>query len=42
MGQEREELQSQLTSLQSTMSTLKLTNQRLSDELRKLQEQIQV
>jgi predicted nuclease with TOPRIM domain len=40
MGQEREELQSQVTYLQSTISTLKLTNQRLAEELDKLQEKI--
>jgi hypothetical protein len=41
MGLEREELQSQVTYFQSTISTLKLTNQKLTEELRKLQKQIQ-
>jgi uncharacterized coiled-coil protein SlyX len=41
MGQEREELQSQVTSQQSTISTLKLANQRLTEKLCNLQEQIQ-
>jgi hypothetical protein len=37
MDQERKELKSQVTYLESTISTLNLTNQELADELSKLQ-----
>jgi hypothetical protein len=36
MDQEREQLQSQATYLQSTISTLKLANQKLTDEREEL------